>query len=142
MTVIVYPDNTMCVDGRFTTGDVAAYGISANRPSRDSIDADTPIRVRLHRSYGKIDIVAFRQPSDFGERVRKGKLSSSLRKKNDARLRQQHDAIYAEYCLLRSNGARHDNICMALARRWVYSPKRIDLIVRRQINNHNRRSSS
>lgn len=138
MTVIVYPDNSMCIDGYFRTGDVRNYGVSANRPSRDSIDADTPIRLRL----GSTEVIAFRQPSDLGERVRKGKLSSSLSKKNnDTRLRQQHNAIYAEYCILRSNGARHDDICMALARRWVYSPKRIDLIVRRQINNHNRRSS-
>lgn len=134
MTVIVYPDNSLCVDGKFVADDVRKFGIPHLRPAATGHDAERPICKRVDG----MQVIAFRQPTEFGQRVRNGKLSSSLGsvKKNaarDTRLRQQHEAIYAEYCILRSNGARHDEICMALSRQWVYAPKRINMIVCKQM---------
>lgn len=134
MTVIIYPDNSACVDGKLLSTDVAAgilqqYSVSHVRPSRNTDESEHPV---VKRRKG-LTLCVYNQPSEFNSKV------SAARKGNknfarDERLRLRNEEIHGEYQMLR-NASRlsHADACLVLGQKHGLGPKRIHDVVTRMM---------
>lgn len=130
-TIVIYPDNSACIDGRIqqdATELLRRYGISANRRGRGSPESAQQV------NRDGVRLIVFPQPtSESTESISRALRSSEVLSAQRRRTLEQYRAVYAEYTRLRSTGMAHTDACEKLTELWACTARHINKIVAAQM---------
>lgn len=125
--IIVYPDNSLCINGKMQYYDprrLAELSIPERRPGHGTNQCDHPIRKRV----GDVNVTAFRQPAHSLAISTSEKKHEADRRRNE-QTRKQHAAMVADYNKERAGREKHDMACMRVAAKWSCSAKWVNKVV-------------